>query len=510
MSAKREKNSSISLRSVGVVTFLSVGQLVLLFVLQLVVASAFGASDELDAYLAAYALPLVVGGILAGAIGSVVVPIYNEQRAAHDTATAERELGRIGLLLAAISTTIGAGMMLLAAPLIAMFYGDFDTPTATSAAGLLRILAWLVPLNTLTGFLYGAYHSRQQFALPAFAGLFGPTASVLLFVFVFEATTRGLAWAILAGGAIGTLMLLPGFPRHRQLLALPTDETLRRLVILSAPLLFGAACSRLDVLVDRPLAARLSEGSISHMGYAFRIASAVATLATSGLAVVIFPSLARHAAEGDIGQLRSDLAEGWRLLSVVLFPVLGGLMFCSDAIIEVLFRRGEFTIDDVLAVAALVRFYSGVILAAGIGELASRTFFSLGRTWVPTLIGLSGLLWGSALKFAVVDRFGAAGLIGVTSLYYIVNSIVMVSLLAAIGVTAWSSTLLPTMTRAGVAAVLAIAPAWWLMQTASPARVVSGLLFACGTYPLLLYGMGDPFARRAASAAWSYLPGRSR
>ncbi|MFG0334814.1 MAG: murein biosynthesis integral membrane protein MurJ, partial [Maioricimonas sp. JB049] len=416
MSSATEKQSSISLRSVGVVTFLSVGQLVLLFGLQLVVASAFGASDQLDAYLAAYALPLVVGGILAGALGSVVVPLYNEERAAHDTATAEQELGRTGLLLGGLSTAMAVAMILFADRLISLFYADFDPAASALATELLAILAWLIPLNTLTGFLFGVYHARHQFFLPAVAGLSGPTSSILLFLFVFDATTRGLAWSILAGGVVGTAMLLPGFPRASGMLAPPSRATLRRFLILATPLLFGAACARLDVLVDRPLAARLSEGNISQMGYAWRIATAVATLATSGLAVVIFPSLARNAAEGDMEQLRSDLAEGWQLLVVVLMPVLGGLMFCSDGIIEVLFRRGEFTRNDVAAVASLVRFYSGVILAAGVGELASRTFFSLGRTWLPTLIGLSGLLWGSALKFVVVDRYGAAGLVGVTSL----------------------------------------------------------------------------------------------
>ncbi|QDU38529.1 Lipid II flippase MurJ [Maioricimonas rarisocia] len=510
MSSATEKQSSISLRSVGVVTFLSVGQLVLLFGLQLVVAHAFGASDELDAYLAAYALPLVVGGILAGAIGSVVIPIYNEQRAAHGADVAERELARTGLLLAGLSTAMALAIALLSNQLIGLFYAEFDAPAAESAAGLLQILAWLVPLNTLTGFLYGAYHSRHQFFLPAFAGLFGPASSILLFLFVFDATTRGLAWAILAGGGIGTLMLMSGFPRARGMFSVPSRPTLHRLMILATPLLLGAACSRLDVLVDRPLAARLSEGSISHMGYAWRIATAVATLATSGLAVVIFPSLARHAADGDMQQLRSDLTEGWRLLVVVLMPVLGGLLFCSDSIIEVLFRRGEFTSQDVHAVAGLVRFYLGVILAAGVGELASRTFFSLGRTWVPTLIGLSGLLWGSVLKFVVVDTYGAAGLVGVTSLYYVVNTIVMIGLLGAIGIIGWPAGLLPALFRSLAAAALAIAPAWWLMQTVTPARVTAGVLLAAGLYPAVLYLAGDEYPRRAVAAAASYLPGRSK
>ncbi|WP_337235376.1 lipid II flippase MurJ, partial [Salmonella enterica] len=75
------------------------------------------------------------------------------------------------------------------------------------------------------------------------------------------------------------------------------------------------------------------DGTISHMGYASRIVTAVATLATSGLSVVIFPALAQHAAAADHEQLRRDLSEGWRFLATVLVPVLTGLALCGRPIL---------------------------------------------------------------------------------------------------------------------------------------------------------------------------------
>lgn len=502
--------SSVSLRSVGIVTLLSVGQLILLLVMQLVLADIFGASAALDAYLSAYALPLVVGGILSVALGSVVIPLYNEQLAAHGQLSAETQLGRLGVLLLLVSISLAALMSWGAALLVDLFYAEFEPTVAQATAAVLRILAWLVPVNTLTGFLFAIYHARRHFFLPAAAGLCGPALTIGLFVFVLAHTIESLAWAVLAGGLLGCALLLPGFPRGERLTSLPPRQVSQRFLMLLMPLLLGAAYSHLVVLVDRSLADRLSAGSISHMAYAWRITTAASTLITSGLSVVIFPSLARHAAAKDLPRLRSDLAEGWRLLAVALIPALVGIVFCGEAVVRALFERGAFTSRDADAVARLLRLYTGFVVAAAVGELAGRTYFALGRMWLPTLVGMFGFAIGAVAKLLVVDRFAAEGLVAVTSLHYLLNAALLLGLLRWVGGNRCSTGVGLTIVRSVSAAAVAVGPAFVLMRNGELLHVVGGLLVATCIYPLSLWTLGDEFARRTADAMVTRLPKSNR
>jgi hypothetical protein len=56
-------------------------QLLVQFATQLVLARLFGAASEMDAFVAALALPVVIATILSGSLG-VLVPIYAERLAA--------------------------------------------------------------------------------------------------------------------------------------------------------------------------------------------------------------------------------------------------------------------------------------------------------------------------------------------------------------------------------------------------------------------------------------------
>lgn len=503
MSEVSDRTGSVSLRSVGVVTFLSFGQLVLLFVLQLVLAHAFGASDELDAYLSAYALPLVVGGILSGALGMVIVPLYSEIRSTSGDDAAAVALGRVGRAALIVASSLALAIWLAADAVVGVFYDDLEPSTARLTSDLLRIVVWLIPLNTLTGFLFGIDHARKRFFQPAFSGLLGPSVTVFLFVFVLERTVESLAWAVLAGGIVGVGFLLRSFPRTPKSQAGQSVPVFPRLLFLIAPLLLGAAYTRADVLVDRPLASHLDVGSISHMGYAWRLASAIVMLGTSGLSVVIFPALARHAAKGDRKQMHDDLAEGWRLLCVVFVPMIGGIVFCGVPIVQVLLQRGEFTQADSLAVARLLSLYAGWICGAGVAELASRTLYALGRTWIPSFVGIGAFALGSIAKVLIVDRFGVDGLVVVSSLYYLLNATVLILFLRWAGLLGYSDGLLYTLARSVVAASVAVLLATTIMTAPTMLRVVAGILVAAVVYIGLLLALGDEFVRRALIAARS-------
>jgi putative peptidoglycan lipid II flippase len=496
--------SSFSLRSIALVVLAAGGQLVLLLVLQVVQARLFGASADMDAYLCAYAIPLVLGGILAGASGAAVVPFYSERRAAAGDAEAMAAASTVGWCLAALSTSIAGLLFVSAGPLITAVYRDLTVEQIDQATSLLRTLCWLVPLTAMTGYYFGLFHSRQRFLWPALTGLFGPALTVgLLLLAGTQPSISDLAWAVLLGSALGTAsLILPALEMLR-----PSRTSLSgavRFLPYVTPILIAAAYSRLDIFVDRFLGTQLPAGTISHMGYASRIVAAVASLTTSGLSVVIFPSLARHAAAGDRPQLQRDLQEGWNWLVVTLVPVVLGLVVCGQPIIAALLQRGAFTERDVSVVSQLLQLSTGFLVGAAVAEIASRTLTAMNRVWITTAIGIALFTFASLTKVLVVRTFGAAGLILTTSVSALTTAVALVAVLHRLGIREIAGGLGKTLVRAACASLLAVGTGRAIMLLRGPWAITLGVAAAILIYCLLMLAMKDEFAVRAFAAMRSW------
>ncbi|MCA9062358.1 MAG: oligosaccharide flippase family protein [Planctomycetaceae bacterium] len=491
-----EHRRSVSLRSVSLVTILSFGQMFVLFGLQLILARVFGASRELDCYLSAGTIPLVISGIVASAVGSVIIRMYGEQSALHSPKAADQWAAGAGVAVILLMGTAGLLVALFAEPLIRLCFGGFTGDDVRQTAHLLRIQAWLIPLNTGIGVLHSFMHARQQFLMPALTGIVGPLVTIAAFLTVGDRSNSSLAWAGVWGAVAGVVCLLPWCPRPDLHSLSAVLQSRRRFLTLIAPLILGAAYARLDIMVDRPLADQLPAGNISQLNYAMRITAAVATLFTSGLSIVVFPSLVRCAAVSDHTGLQKHLDESWRFLTVVLTPAMAGLIFCGRPMIHTLFEHGEFTARDSDAVGWLLMLYCGLIAGSAIGEVCCRTFYALGRNWLPTMVGMLGFTLGTTAKFFCVVPFGASGLVAATSGYYLINAVIFLVLIRSAGIQTDARKLARSVLRAVAATTAAIAPAALIMAQPTTTRVCCGLVTAVAVYLIILSATGDEFAQR--------------
>jgi putative peptidoglycan lipid II flippase len=87
-----------------------------------------------------------------------------------------------------------------------------------------------------------------------------------------------------------------------------------------------------------------------------------------------------------------------------------------------LFERGRFTPQDTAAVSHLLVLYLGVLIGGSLGEILSKTFFSLSDSRTPTIVRMTGFVVGAVLKLWWGLQFGMAGLVWATSVYYLLIS----------------------------------------------------------------------------------------
>ena len=272
-----------------------------------------------------------------------------------------------------------------------------------------------------------------RFALPALAGVIG-TLVTLGYVIILHRTNGiyAVAWGVVIGSMATVVILIPQFIRdvaQFRPLRTPLQAGTRQALTLLAPLVFGTLFWRLDPLLDRFLGSYLSAGSLSHLGYAWRLTTALMMLGTGGLSIVAFPAIASHAATGQREALHSEVAYALRFLLFLLVPVTFGLALFHEPVARLLFERGKFTPADTQAVARLVFIYLGVVIGASFGDLLSRTFYALQDMRTPVAVSLIGFALAAALKFLLANRLGAAGLAAATSFYYLFNSAALAAIL---------------------------------------------------------------------------------
>lgn len=493
-------SSSVSLRSVALVGGASFGQMLLLLALQRVQARAYRASTEMDAYLCAYALPLTIGGILGAAAGTAVVPFAHQQAAAAGAAAANRAVRRIGVGLTLVSLLLAFPLFLAPSPIIAWLYPSLPSEGNATAAMLLRPLCWMIPLTAMTAYLYGVFHARSRFLRPAIAGLAGPITTLVMLETVSQPSIGLLASSIVAGGIVGLILLLPGAWTGD---ALPHDgakPSIRGFLALAFPVLLSNAYVQLNPLVDRLLAQSLSTGSISHLAYSARVINSVATLATSGLSVVIFPALARHAAVQDYRQMRGDLSEAWRLITVIMVPVVAGILLCGRPIIAAFLQVGLFTAADTAAVNGLVAASLGYLVAAAVSEVAVRGLTALNRAWFVSVVAMIVFTLTSLTKWLVVGRYQAVGLAATMSVAGVLAAMVYVGMVSRLTHARPAAAIVMTLVRSLLATALSVGLARWWMTDDRVSTVAAGVGLAIVAHPLLLLAFRDEFAVRAWGA----------
>ncbi|MGN6544130.1 MAG: murein biosynthesis integral membrane protein MurJ [Aureliella sp.] len=410
-------------------TAASAAQVVIQFLIQVVIAYQFGARADADALAAALAVPTLLAAVISGSLSYVLVP---ELVACFSQTERElvgwRQAGMTGLITTAIALLASVAVVGSAGTIVEGLYGELPSAMQQETARLLGILAWQIVMSTLISWSLAVHHSRHSFIIPALGGVIGTLATLALAVAKGRSGIEWIAIAINVGAAVSVAIHVAPLAARLRIGNIPRSQLVRLLWTLM-PLILGSIYLRIDPVVDRSLASRLSEGSVAHLHYAQRIIVALLTISTSGLSVVAFPQLAgRLATEGSAGFV-THFAIATRRLVLITVPIAIGFSFFAVPVIGDLLKRGRFTVEDSQVVGWLIVCFMGMFVGASWGELLSRGFYTFGDTRTPVVVGAITLTIGLACKFLSLSVLGVWGIAGSTSLSFMLSAVTMAVLL---------------------------------------------------------------------------------
>lgn len=469
-------------KAVGAVAFLTVVSKILGFLREASLAAVFGATSDTDAYLVAQTIPYLLFTTVSYALTTTFIPVYSQIREEQGSEASSRFASTV------IWTVLGIGVVLviigeaLAGSLVRLVAPGFDGAIAELTTYLSRIILPMMVFQLLSGVLTGLLQADGQFSIAAAASLL-QNVSIIISVVAFGSRYGIAAVAVgaLMGAILSTLVKIPGLRLTRFRWRAVFDRNnlgVKRVGVLILPAVVGAGVVELNTLVDRILASRLPEGSVSALNYANRLMQLAPSIIGTSLMTVIYPTMAAMAARNDRGGLSRSLVDALGLVHFMLAPIAAGVLVLREPLVRIVFERGVFDAVATLETGWALLFLSPGIAVFSMGNLVNRAFFALQDTTTPMVLGIVAVCVNIVLNLLLVGPLRQGGLALATTisgLAGLVAGLLAFRRRSAVGFEA--GRLLSTVIRTGASSVVMGAVVWATYPTIRLAIGWSGSLF---------------------------------
>lgn len=402
-------------------------------------ASHFGAGNDLDIYYAAFRIPdLVFNVLILGALSAAFIPVFVEylQRAKeHPEQKAEAwalvnsllNLLLIGLVVFGIVFYVFAPLIM---PLIAPgFSADKQAMTVHLTRVMLVAIVFFGVSNIFTGIL-NSFKRYIAFALAPVMYNVGIIVGIVWLVPRYGLV--GLAYGVVMGAAMHMLVQLPGVIRvgfRYSLMADWRNGGVRTIGKLMVPRTFGLAVAQVDQLVSLIIGSTLVAGSVAVFNFANNLQSFPINVFGVSIAVASFPYFSEASAQKDVGLFVHYFSKNFRRILFVILPVSVLFILLRAQFVRVVLGTGEFNWTDTYLTAQTLGFFSLSLFAQSLVPLLARSFYAWHDTKTPVKVAVISLVADIIGAYALSRFMGVQGLALAFSVASFINMILLYFLL---------------------------------------------------------------------------------
>jgi len=369
-------------------------------------ASKFGAGDELDIYYAAFRLPDFIFSILImGAISSAFIPVFSEYF--HKNKQKAWRMVSSFLNIAFLALIVLSGILAAFAPeLVKIVVPGFEGPKREMVILLTRIMFLSPVLLGISHILSGVLQYFHCFLVYSLAPIMYNLGIILgVLVFVPKWGLVGLAWGVVLGAFLHLLIQIPtvifsGF-NWKPILDI-YHRGLKKIVKLMAPRTLGLAGFQINFLVITAIASTLASGSISVFNLANNLQYVPIGIFGIAFATAAFPSLVKSFTLRRKKIFSKNFSSTFSQILFLIVPVSALFFLLRAQIVRIILGAGEFGWADTRLTAAALGIFSLSIFAQSLIPLISRAFYAFQNTKIPVIISLTSIILNIALSYIFV------------------------------------------------------------------------------------------------------------
>ncbi len=383
---------------------------------QVLVAGAFGAGSELDAFNSANRVSETLFNLVAGgALSSAFLPMFTTLLTREDRKGAWQLASALANLIVVLITFLGVIALFLAPQLVRYILapGFANDPALLDLT--VSLLRWMLPsalLFAISGLVMSILNAHQVFFIPALTPAIYQLGLILGVTVLRPYGVYGLAWGVLIGAAGHLGVQIPSLLRLRgtysPIFGLRL-ESVREVIRLMLPRLLGVAVVQLNFWVNTNLASRLDPGSVAALTFVFALMLRAQTAIAQSVATAALPTFSAQVARGELVEMRSTLAGTIRWLLLLSIPGAVGLMVLAVPLVGMLYQRGNFDLQDTTMVAWALLWYAVGLVGHSLVEILARAFYALHDTKTPVFVGVGAMLLNIVFSLTFTVAFSSLG-----------------------------------------------------------------------------------------------------
>lgn len=470
-----------------------------------VLGAVFGASSEVDAFLASNRVTETIFNLMAGgALASAFVPTFSALLD-HEDKKDEAWLlaSRIANSLFIILFTIALIGFVFAEQVVKYIlvpgFSLTDPGLQDLTVKLLRIQLPSVVIFGISGMMMGVLNTNGNFLFPGIAPALYQVG-ILIGVTVLSKYfgIEGVAMGAVLGSLLHFLVQFPQLLRIQGAKYTASlgwkDPSVREILKLMIPRQIGASAVQLNFLVNNYLASFLAEGSISALSWGLSLMLMPQAAIAQSVATVSLPLFSVQAARGELKEMRSALASALRLVLLLAIPASVGLILLGEPIVRLVFERRSFTPEMTKMVTWALTWYAAGLIGHCVVEVVSRAFYAMHDTKTPVIILFISMGLNMLMSIGFSRLFRSMGLMphgGLALANSIATGLEMCALLffmnRRLGGLEGKYLLGGIAKSASAAAVMAIALTLWLkfVSAGTIVTVLGGLVIGVAAYALI-------------------------
>src|SRR6202522_2665696 len=385
------------------------------YVREAYIAYAFGAGGQTDAYVAAFTLPDWLNYIVAGGAASITfISIYTRFLAEKRDADAKKTFSVVITVMTAVMIAGTILAEIFTPQFVKWMFRGFSPAQVELTVHLTRILLPAQIFFYVGGVVSAVLLSHRLFLFPAL----GP---LLYNIFIIVGGVIGghrlgiasLAYGALVGSVVGPFLasvigaarIGTGYRPSFDIM----NPAFREWVRLSVPLMLGVSLVTADDWILRHYASS-GIGDIARLNYAKRLFAVPIAVLGQATGQASLPFFARLFNEKRLNEFATSVNDSVYRVAAASFLATGWMMAGAFPLIDLVYRRGRFTVSDTQTTAVYFFWFSLSLALWSAQGLYARAFYAAGDTLTP-MLAVTVITAASLPIYSVLfHKYGVVGL----------------------------------------------------------------------------------------------------
>ncbi|EDK35179.1 murein biosynthesis integral membrane protein MurJ [Clostridium kluyveri] len=416
-------------KAAGVVMVISMASRVMGFVRDVLIASAFGASNSSDAYFMSLTIPNLLFNLFGLAITTTFIPLLSESYNREGKEGMFKFANSIMNILMLISIVLCVLGWIFTKEIVAVIAPGFTGERYSLVIFLTKISMINILFLSLNSGYTAVLQTLDDFVAPALVGIVMNIPIITYILIGNHHGIVGLTAATMLGNGLQIVIQIPWLIRNKYKYSFKIDfkdTKIKKMLMLIAPVIIGTGVNQVNEVVQKRMASGLAVGSIVALDYANKLNMLVYFTFASAIVTVIFPSLSRSGNLKKYDEFKEHVSSAVNNINIIVIPAIIGLLILRIPIISVLFMHGAFDEKAVNMTAEALFFLISGLVFWGIRDIFNRSFYAIQDTTTPMINGAIGVGVNIIMSIVLVKKMGIGGLTLATTISALVSCVLLV------------------------------------------------------------------------------------